>query len=149
MFKQWIDRFASVNNNDEKGALQKADLERVSAALLVEIARADHQLDDSEVQSIATALKKSSSLAHEEIDTILSDAIVDADSAVSLHEHVRLVNEHFSRQQKVLLMEQMWRVAVADGNIDQYEDYTIRKLSDLIYIRHSEFIQTKLRVLES
>jgi len=147
MFSQWIDRITAASSGSEDQNV--ADVERVSAALLVEIARADHQLDKAEIDSIRTALKHSSSLPDEEIDSIVTDAVVDADSTISLHEHVRLVNEHFAREQKVMLIEQMWRVAVADGDIDRFEDYTIRKLSDLLYIRHSEFIQTKLRVLKS
>jgi len=146
MFSQWINRIVVEKPDSESYGV--ADIERVSAALLVEIARADHQLDDAETASISNALKQSSSLPDTEIDTIISDAIVDAESTLSLHEHIRLVNEHFDRANKLMLIEQMWRVAAADGNIDRYEDYTIRKLSELIYVRHSEFIKAKLRVLE-
>lgn len=127
----------------------QADIERVSASLLVEIARSDHQLDPVEIESIVAALQRSSTLPDEEIKTLVDTAIAEADSAVSLHEHVRLINEHFEQEQKVVLIEQMWRVAAADGDIDHYEDYTIRKLSDLLHVRHSAFIQAKLRVIES
>ncbi|MBX2836560.1 MAG: TerB family tellurite resistance protein [Gammaproteobacteria bacterium] len=147
MFNQWISRIVAEKPGSESQSV--ADVERVSAALLVEIARADHQLDDEEMESICDALKQSSSLPDAEIDTIVHTAITDADSTVSLHEHIRLVNEHFDRANKLMLIEQMWRVAAADGNIDRYEDYTIRKFSELIYVRHSEFIKAKLRVLES
>lgn len=145
MFSQWISRITAATPTENGPNV--ADIERVSAALLVEIARADHQLEDAEIASITDALKQSSSLPDAEIVSIVSAAVVDADSAISLHEHTRLVNEHFNRAQKVMLIEQMWRVAAADGNVDRYEDYTIRKLGELIYIRHSEFIQAKLRVL--
>ncbi len=147
MFKQWIERISAATNRDEE--ITAADVERISAALLVEIARADHQLDSEEIESINSALQHSSSVSHKELAEIVNAAVVDADSAISLHEHIRLVNEHFDREQKIRLLEQMWRVAVADGSIDQYEDYTIRKLSDLLHMRHSEFIQAKLRVTES
>lgn len=147
MFNQWINRITAVTSSKDDSTV--ADIERVSAALLVEIARADHQLDDAEIQSITKALQQSSSLADDEVKALVSDAVVDADSAISLHEHVRQVNEHFDQEQKIMLIEQMWRVAAADGNVDHYEDYTIRKLSDLLYVRHSEFIKAKLRVLDS
>jgi len=147
MFSQWISRIAAEKPGSQ--APDTADVERVSAALLVEIARSDHQLEEAETASIRHALKQSSSLPDAEIDTIVSDAIIDADSAISLHDHIRLVNDHFDRANKLLLIEQMWRVAAADGNIDRYEDYTIRKLSELIYVRHSEFIKAKLRVLDA
>ena len=151
MFNVWIDRIKSATQNmgaelADSDVLD--DVARVSAALLVEVARADHQLEATEVNSITAALQQSSSLEQSEISDIVNAALLEADSAISLHEHIRLVNEHFDQQQKRLLIEQMWRVAAADGDIDHYEDYTIRKVSDLIHVRHSEFIQAKLRVVE-
>jgi len=151
MFNQWIERI-KLAKQDASSKTDKSDLQndvaRVSASLLVEVARADHQLESSEVDSISKALQQSCSLEKDEIVEIVNAAVVDADSAISLHEHISQVNEHFERDQKCLLIEQMWRVAVADGNIDHYEDYTIRKISDLLHMRHSEFIQAKLRVIE-
>lgn len=148
MFSQWISRLASSAQSPATVAT-KADIERVSASLLVEIARSDHQLESVEIESIVSALQQSSSLSDEEVRLLVDAAIYDADSAVSLHEHVRLINEQFEQEQKVELIEQMWRVAAADGDIDHYEDYTIRKLSELLHVRHSAFIQAKLRVIES
>jgi len=147
MFNQWISRIAAIKTTNNGASV--ADVERVSAALLVEIARADQNFDEAEIVSITKALQQASSLPDDEVSELVSTAVVDADSAVSLHEHIRLINEHFEQAQKVLLIEQMWRVAAADGNVDRYEDYTIRKLSDLLYVRHSDFIQAKLRVLDS
>ena len=152
MFNVWIDRIKSASQSmgtelADTDVLD--DMARVSAALLVEVARADHQLEATEVNSITAALQQSSSLEKSEISDIVNSALLEADSAISLHEHIRLVNDHFDQQQKRLLIEQMWRVAAADGDIDHYEDYTIRKVSDLIHVRHSEFIKAKLRVVES
>lgn len=148
MFSQWISRVVETVSTNNESESTLADVERINASLLVEIARADHQLDSEEIESIKQALQRSSSLDDSELSDIVDTAVVDADNAVSLHEHIRLVNQQFDRKQKVQLLEQMWRVAAADGNIDQYEDYTIRKLSDLLYLKHSEFIQAKLRVIE-
>jgi len=147
MFSQWVSRLASSAQASDIKATQ-ADIERVSASLLVEIARSDHNLETVEIDSIVATLQQSSSLPDEEIKSLVDTAIAEVDNAVSLHEHVRLINEQFEQEQKVALIEQMWRVAAADGDVDRYEDYTIRKLSDLLHVRHSAFIQAKLRVIE-
>jgi len=147
MFSQWVSRLASSAQAPDIKATQ-ADIERVSASLLVEIARSDHNLETVEIDSIVATLQQSSSLPDEEIKSLVDTAIAEVDNAVCLHEHVRLINEQFEQEQKVALIEQMWRVAAADGDVDRYEDYTIRKLSDLLHVRHSAFIQAKLRVIE-
>jgi len=152
MFNQWIDRIKLAQLGSGSAADEadiNNDVSRVSASLLVEVARSDHQLEANEVSSITKALQQSSSLDDSEISDIVNAAVADADHAISLHSHVKLVNDHFDQEQKYLLIEQMWRVAVADGNIDQYEDYTIRKLSELLHVRHSEFIKAKLRVIDA
>lgn len=152
MFNQWIDRIKSATQGGGSAATEadiENDVSRVSASLLVEVARSDHTLEASEVSSIIKALQQSSSLEDSEISNIVNAAVVDADSAISLHEHIKMINDHFDQEQKILLIEQMWRVAAADGNIDHYEDYTIRKLSELLYIRHSNFIKAKLRVIDA
>ena len=66
-----------------------------------------------------------------------------------MYGYVARLNEALDRRGKIRLVEQMWQVALADGDIDRYEEYTIRKLSDLLYLDHSDFMQAKLRVLDA
>ena len=40
----------------------------------------------------------------------------------------------------------LWRVAYADGCLDPYEEALVRKIADLIYVPHRDFIRTKHRV---
>lgn len=149
MLNQWIDRLAAALDTAPSADANRADLERVSALLLVEIAWADHQIDELERKTIRAALRQASSIADEELDSILDAALADAQHTVSLHEHIRQINGSFDKTRKLMLVEQMWRVALADGDLDKYEEYTIRKLCDLLHVKHRDFIQAKLRVLES
>lgn len=113
MFNQWIDRIKSATQGGGSAATEadiENDVSRVSASLLVEVARSDHTLEASEVSSIIKALQQSSSLEDSEISNIVNAAVVDADSAISLHEHIKMINDHFDQEQKILLIEQMWRV---------------------------------------
>ncbi|MEJ2426718.1 MAG: TerB family tellurite resistance protein, partial [Candidatus Thiodiazotropha sp.] len=57
-----------------------------------------------------------------------------------------LINKHYSAEQKVWLIEALWRVAFADQKLHQYEEHVIRRLSELLYVPHSDFIAAKLRV---
>jgi len=146
MISNWIkalgtDLPASAND-------QQANLERLSAQLLVEIAWSDHVIEDVEHDAIVNALGESTSLSTNEINSILMETINNLDNTITLHEHIKTINNHFEKPQKIKLIEQMWRVAYADGDLDKYEEHTIRKLSDLLYLKHSDFIQAKLRVLD-
>ncbi len=149
MFKQLLEQItASLDPATSKARVQPLDIERICAILLVEIARSDNDVSDVERQSIADALSESSALDSAELTELVNEAFVDADNAVSLHEHVRLINDNFKKDDKTALLEHMWRVAFADGNIDGYEEYTIRKLSDLLHMNHRDFMQAKLKVVD-
>lgn len=64
----------------------------------------------------------------------------------SYFEPVALINKYFSAQQKVDLIRQLWQVAFADGEADPYEDHYVRKIAELIYVSHTDFIGAKLEV---
>ncbi len=139
----------SAAQNQQSVDSDAPDLERISAALLVEVARSDHKLETQELLAIRTALENStSSLSASELSQIIDDALHEADATISLHQHIKQINEHFDKGMKIQLIQQMWRVAYADGDLDKYEDYTIRKLSELLYLKHRDFMQAKLAVLD-
>ena len=64
---------------------------------------------------------------------------------ISLYEWTSKINESCTYSDKKRLMEFLWDVAFADGVIDKYEDYTIRKIAELLYVKHKDFIKPKLR----
>ncbi len=148
MFNKWIDSLKSkAQENPEP---KEYWVERLTALLLVEIARSDTNIDLVEIKTIEKALQASSpTMSASDIEYIIATATNEADESISLHEQFRHINESFSREEKQALVEQMWRVALADGDVDKYEEYTIRELSERLYLSHKYFIQAKLKVMSA
>ncbi len=119
-----------------------------SAALLLEVSRADFDIQDEELESIANSLIARFDFSKQEADSLIELARTEQDSHVSIHPFVKIINDRCSADEKKLLLENLWRVAYADGKLDKYEEYQLRKIADLLYIPHSIFIQTKLKVTE-
>lgn len=113
------------------------------AALLVEVAIADHQFSELELHNLSTILERKFSLSNEELTELINLAKTETDHATSLHQFTQLINQYCNTEEKFNLMKAMWEMAYADGNLDKYEDYIIRKVADLIYVPHSEFIRAK------
>jgi uncharacterized tellurite resistance protein B-like protein len=82
-------------------------------------------------------------LSSAEVEELLKDAEDNADQATSTFEFTRVVKEYFDDAQRVELLLALWRVAYADGVLDKYEEHFIRKVSDLLYVSHSDFIRAK------
>ncbi len=129
-------------------ALTAAESQRrlalASAALLLEVCRADFQDDPREKQAVLNALQRQFPLSATELAELRALAEERVEHSVSLHEFTELVNGHYTPAQKGALIGAMWQVAYADGDLDKYEEYLIRKVADLIYVPHSEFIRQKL-----
>jgi len=136
LFEQQIVSFA-----EEPEA--RHSLELASAALLMEISRADHDVSDVEREAIDTAMKKVFHLSDDDIDDLMSTVENVVDSAISLFDFTTIVNERFNREQKVDLLGMLWAVAYADNELDHYEEYYVRKIAGLLHISHSDYIRTK------
>ena len=113
--------------------------------LLIEVSKSDDDYDDSEKEKIIDLLKKQFSLNHDQIDMLMKMADKKNNEIVSLHELTASLNKEYTYSEKKNVIKMLWDIAYSDGRIDKYEDYTIRKISDLLYIKHSDFIKAKLR----
>jgi uncharacterized tellurite resistance protein B-like protein len=121
-------------------------LQLAAAALLIEMSRADFEVQSEERSALESVLSEALNLSDGEVAELVTLGAAAADRATSLYEFTRLINDHYSRQQKHVLVESMWKVAFADCNLDKYEERLIRQVSDLIHVSHSDFIRLKLKV---
>ena len=121
-------------------------LDNACAALLVEIAFADKDFDDTEKDSLRETLVKTYGLNEEEIEEIIQDADRSVEESTSLYGYTRIVNDEFNYEDKLDLIRNLWKVAYADGNLDKYEEHLLRKISDLIHVSHSDYINIKLEM---
>ena len=135
------DRLATEQVENSEHALQLA-----ACALLFEMVKADFQISASELQTMRSAVKTAMDIDDGTADTLIELAQQESDEATSLYQFTRLINDHYSPEQKKKLVKALWMIAHADGHIDKYEEHYLRKLVDLLYIPHSVFIQTKLEV---
>lgn len=130
----------AADQSDKTHALRLA-----AAALCVEVMRADYEIKPSERQLIQSSLQQSFDLDEVEARELISLAESEVDSAACLHPFTSMINAEYSLQQKVELIEILWRVALVDDNKDKYEEHLVRKVAELLYVPHSEFVQARHR----
>jgi len=121
-----------------------SSISKACSSLLIEVALSDKDFDEEEITSMKEILKTTHGVSEETIKEVVSNAKQTVDESTSLYNYTREVNDNFSYDDKLLLLQSLWDIAYADGNVDKYEEHLIRKISDLIYISHSDFIQVKL-----
>tara|TARA_Y100000739_G_scaffold212385_1_gene204502 strand:- start:394 stop:846 length:453 start_codon:yes stop_codon:yes gene_type:complete len=145
--KDLISNFSSKEEIIEESDL--SSLNNACAALLVEIAFADKDFDETEKQALKQALIQTYDISESEIQEIIEDAENTVDESTSLYGYTRIVNDEFGYEDKLNLLKNLWKVAYADGYLDKYEEHIIRKISDLIHISHSDYINIKLEIREA
>ncbi len=143
MFEKLKQLFADVDDASK----EKMTLELVTAALLLEVSKADFQEDPAEIDKIRDILVQHFSVSLGDINAFIDEARSTASDSTSLYPFTRYINDNCNNIEKYQLVLALWEVALEDGRIDKYEDHLIRKISDLIYLPHSEFIRAKLSVM--
>ena len=143
-FKQFFEKHMSPPAGDE--TVDQDRLHLATAALLVEMSRADGEVREDEQDAVARAISKAFDIDEQKTAELIQLAESEIEDATCYHQFTSLINKNFSKQQKAQVVEMLWEVAFADAEMEMYEEHLLRRLSDLLYVPHAEFIQSKLRV---
>ncbi|MGE5625061.1 MAG: TerB family tellurite resistance protein [Bacillota bacterium] len=119
------------------------DLRVATAALLVEMARADFDEAEVELQKVGELLAERYGLEGQDATALIAAARAESDHAVSLFRFTHLINQHLEMPDKQQLMDMLWDVAYADGRLDKHEDALMHKLSDLLYVPLPDLMRAK------
>jgi len=115
----------------------------LSGILLLEAAHSDYHCSREELEHVVDTLKSMYGLRQDHVDELMVLARAERENAVDLHRFTRFANEKMTRQEKVTLLEGIWRIILADGRIDKYEEHYARKISDLLWLDHSDYMDAK------
>ncbi|KGK00520.1 tellurite resistance TerB family protein [Thalassotalea sp. ND16A] len=121
-------------------------LEIATAVLLFEVMRADHKYEDEEKVKVVELLQQHFQLDKVEVNDILALAEDESHHANDFYRYTTLINEQYELADRIKIVELLWQVAYSDGHLDVIEEHIIRRIADLLHLRHGEYIQCKLNV---
>jgi uncharacterized tellurite resistance protein B-like protein len=147
-----IDRLKSLFAGGEAavaaGVLGPDELHVAAAALLVEAACIDGQFDAGEKRTITSALQTQFGLDGEEAEDLVQAGIEAQDDSSQLYGFTRIIKDQFEHADKVRMIEMLWEVALADGDIHHYESNLVRRVAGLLYVSDPESGAARKRVLQ-
>jgi uncharacterized tellurite resistance protein B-like protein len=114
-----------------------------TAVLMTEVARADHEYDESEFDLLLNLITRHFQMSPEEAIELANEADNTAEDNVSLHSFTQLLNKNLSEREKEHIVSLLWQVAYADGRLDKYEDSLVLKISDLLYVSRVRVMRLK------
>ena len=142
--KRWLSSAGASEAQDDGELLQRS-----VAALLHEMTRVDLHVRPEDLAHARDALSDLLGVQAGEADALLEHAAQPANRLTSYFESVSAINRSFTPEQKVRLVEHLWRVAHADDALDPHEDHLVRKIADLLYVPHIESMLARQRVRSS
>jgi len=148
MLRTLKDLFNSVMS-PPASADNEHSLQLATAVLLVEVMRAEPELGAQERLAVVAALRQKFSLGDEELSRLVELAEQTARTSSDFHQFTSVINDGFSQEQKIRIVEYMWQVAYSDGHLDAHENHLSSKVAGLLHVTHGEYISAKLRAKES
>ncbi|MFP6814497.1 MAG: TerB family tellurite resistance protein [Pseudomonadales bacterium] len=130
-----------------KNEEEVAELLPLAAAVLyLEVAWADHDIAQEELELIGETLSEQFDLPPEELKIIVSESRAQQESSVGMYRFTRIINDAWGEDAKYELVVKLWQLAYSDSNLHAFEEHTIRKIAELLYVSHGRFIEAKLTV---
>lgn len=119
-----------------------------AAALLVEAAMVDGAFDQSERDQIKDVLVHLFALDESAIEALLAESEQAVSESVELYSFARTVKDSLDYDRRVELMQMLWEVVYADGQLDDFEANLVRRVSGLLYVSDQDSGRARKAALE-
>jgi uncharacterized tellurite resistance protein B-like protein len=124
----------------------KEMLQLATAALFLEMMTMDDKIEPKEQEVILSLIQNNFSLTSEQATSLMGLAEQQRKQATDYFQFTSLINKTYSLEQKIHLIESLWKIAFIDNALDVQEEYFVRKIAELLHVPHSAFILAKDRI---
>lgn len=136
-----------TNNGEQTVELDnKRRVQIATCALFLEVANSDDDFSIEEKEFIESTMKDKFNLDDKTVSELINLSIKQTEKSVSLYEFTEIINQIFDQDSKFEILKNLWRLVFADGTLDKYEEYFIRKISGNLHMEHSNMIAAKMEV---
>ena len=145
MFKRIMTLLQGEGEVAEESRFERVQV--ATCALLMEVAHSDGHYQSVEATIVHDLLAQKFNLSAAAVAELVDYSHQHREDSLDLFQFAREINAHFSREEKLDVMEGVWRVIYADGTLDKHEDALARQLATLLRLDHKDVIDRKLLVL--
>ncbi len=145
MLRSLNDLLSALRPRPDSAADPEHALELATAALLIEVSRADAEFGAEERRVVLDALRERFARTADEVERLVELATRSSVEAHDLFQFTRVIDARFDESQKLRIVEAAWRVAFADGRLCAHEDHLMRRIADLLHVPRAASMVAKLR----
>jgi len=147
-----VKKFFSKRSHDDSSNQRRQrprDIRIATCALLLEMSNIDGEFSALERENIISILKRNFDLSDEHATTLLEASNEELKGSIDIWQFTNLINQNYSIEEKIRVVEMVWDVVYADGKLDKHEDYLVHKLATLLRLTHKQLIEAKLKMKKS
>lgn len=147
MFDSLMQLFREMSGGDsEKALFQDGDCRVAVAALMVQLISVDGVIDGAEQARLKDVLKKRFSLSDKETSELISIAHEREKEAVDLYGFTSVLKRELDEEGRVEIIEMMWKLVFADGEIHEFEDNLVWRVAELLGVSRRDRIRMRQSV---
>ena len=121
-------------------------LQLATCVILLETARADQEFSPGEREHIILVLRDRFALSGQEAEELIELATAHRSESADLWHYTHEINESCTREEKIEILAEVWRIIYVDKTLNRHEDYLVHKLAKLLNLDHPEMIDVKMQV---
>jgi uncharacterized tellurite resistance protein B-like protein len=140
-------RFVSDLTSDAPTAKPADGTRLATIAILIEAARIDGDFNEVERERIATLVEQRFGIGELEATALMKEAEARAEGSSDFHGFTAAINRGLEHDERGRIIEMLWEVSLADGELDALEDSLIRRVAGLIYVDDNERAAARHRAL--
>lgn len=144
MIDKITDFLKKLNSPTQINSNNELSLEIACTVLLCEVMKADGVLQEEEKSSLAAFISSQFNINEADINNLIQTALKVSEDAIDFYQFTKKINNHYTIEQRIEIVGYLWKLAYADGELAALEEHIIRRIADLLHLRQSEYIQTKL-----
>lgn len=144
-FTEIFDREEAVEptQNDRQERIRVA-----TCVLMLEVAKIDEEFSDDERDRILAILRERYALSDSDATELMDISQSSRSESVDVWKFTHQLNELCDEAEKLQIVEEIWRVVVADGGIHGHESHFMRQLVNLLNLARPQVMDAKTKVLE-
>ncbi|MCG6975316.1 MAG: TerB family tellurite resistance protein [Acidiferrobacterales bacterium] len=147
--KKYFDERVGPGTESVGGAGHHNQRMRIAtAALLIEMANIDFSSEPEEIEAIHQTIQSELELSAAETSELVTLAKDETREMSSYYQFTSIINNTCTPEEKAIIIEMLWKVAIADGRLDNYEEHFIRKIANLIYVPRDQIVAAKHSALK-
>ena len=142
--KNFFDTAKNIENNDQE--FLDEDIYAV-LSILIEASKVDGVVNDSEIELIKNILINKFHLDFSKAEKATKFVLDKSNENVEIYSEIKIILNNMDHNQRIAVIEMMWKIILADGKIDEYESNLIRRVCGLLHISGIESSEAKKRAL--